>query len=452
VTSNSKKFIEGLYKSFSGNFPHKKFKLITSESGADPEVREFIKNIKTDILNYDAIFSSPTIGTGIDITFPDNQKLIDVVYGFFDSNINTHFDIDQQLARVRHPKAVRVWINPSRYRKSTSKHVICRELLLGDDPKGLRYFLDQEGVHANRGEHPYMDLVTEVISSRHKSTNQLRDNFIKYKTKSGWYVADVARDGVKSVRGAVVDKASRVARKLSRREKLLNAPVITSKEQHDIQEAKKKNASVTVAEQAGTERYWIEQFYDETITKELIEFDDDGKMRDKLRLLDVVTEPTIEFTDYQQIKTDFAKLVNYKLQPVKTENLKRLVFLRELFATAGIYDMTTFQFKLDTPYDNDSLHDFVVLLKKHKDRYSLLFDKEVNQHIDERAATQLNTVLKIVGLQHVLVKKNRGAKSGLSKYQIEPVNYARATDIVTRRRIRAAAAKIKHDEYLDSLG
>ena len=443
VTSNSKKYIEGLYQSFTGNFPDKKFKLITSESGGDPEVRGFIKNIKSEILNYDAIFSSPTIGTGIDITFPNNSKLIDGVYGFFDTNINTHFDIDQQIARVRHPKFSRIWINPARHRKSTDKRVICRELLMGSDPKGVRYFLDQEGFHATRGEHPYMDLVTEVISTQRKSINQLRNNFIKYKQNSGWSVHEIEQNDAKSARGSIINRASRVARRNTRIDKLMNAVVLTADEQNQIQKSKEKNEPVTVSQNASVERYWIEQFYNQKITEQLIEFDDDEKTRDKIRLLDLVTEPTIRFTNYEQIRVknlQYIELMDYKARPVLKPDLKRLVFLRELFIAAGIYDNTTFQFKLDAMYDTNSLSDFIAVIKKHKERYAQLFDNEVHEHIDERPVNQLHTILKLVGLCHSITKKNRGAGSGPSKYQIDSDRHALIMGIVAGRRVRTKAA------------
>lgn len=447
VTSNSKKYIEGLFQSFSGNFPEKKFKLITSESGSDPEVRAFIKNIKNDILNYDAIFSSPTIGTGIDITFPEDKKLIDGVYGFFDTNINTHFDIDQQIARVRHPKFIRVWINPSRFRKSTSKPIICRELLMGSDPKGVRYFLDQEGFQASQGEHPYMDLITEVIATQRQSMNRLKENFVNYKRNSGWSVIEIEHNDTKSTHGSVINRASRVARKNARVDKLLNAPVLTSSEQQEIQKAKENNAPVTVIQQASVERYWIEQFYNTSITEQLIEFDDDGKTRDKIRLLDLVTEPTIRFTQYSQIKSRYAELMNYSLRRVSIDDIKRVVFLRELFTAAGIFDVNTFQFKLDVTYATNTLHDFIVLLKKHNERYAQLFGNDVNEHIDERPSNQVNSVLKLVGLSHVQVKKNRGKGSGPATYEIDKVRHGLISGIVDGRRARTlAAAKKKHDE------
>lgn len=450
VTSNSKKYIEGIYQSFSGKFPTKKFKLITSDSGSDPDVRTFIKNIKSDILNYDAIFSSPTIGTGIDITFPGNEKLIDGVYGFFDTNINTHFDIDQQIARVRHPKFIRIWINPSRARKSTVKATICRELLMGSDPKGVRYFLDQEGFHAGQGEHPYMDLITEVISTQRKSINEVRENFINYKRKSGWMVIEIERNESKSARGSVINKASRVSRRNARVDKLLNAVVLTTTEQKDIQKANENNAPVTVDQRASIDRYWIENFYNEPISKELIEFDDDGKMRDKIRLLDLVTEPTIQFTNYQQIKNSYADLMNYMVKRVPMEVVKRVVFLRELFAGAGIYDLKTFQFKLDVMYSTETLHIFISILKKHNERYAQLFGKEVNEHINDRPSNQVNSVLRIIGLSHIQVKKNRGSSSGPSKYQIDSVRHNHIMAIIYDRRARTQdsiiAAKTERGE------
>ena len=43
------------------------------------------------------LLGSPSIGTGIDITFPDGECRVDRVFGFFSPFVNTHTDIDQQL-------------------------------------------------------------------------------------------------------------------------------------------------------------------------------------------------------------------------------------------------------------------------------------------------------------------------------------------------------------------
>ena len=78
------------------------------------------------------------MGTGIDITFPNQEKKIDCVYGFFVGGINTHFDIDQQLGRVRHPSEIKVWVDPGYSRLPTDRQAILKELLFGQHIKGLR--------------------------------------------------------------------------------------------------------------------------------------------------------------------------------------------------------------------------------------------------------------------------------------------------------------------------
>ena len=65
----------------------------------------------------------------MDITFPDNAKLVDVVFGFCEPGINTHLDFDQQLARVRHPGAVKVWITPRCYKFETHLDVVRYDIM-----------------------------------------------------------------------------------------------------------------------------------------------------------------------------------------------------------------------------------------------------------------------------------------------------------------------------------
>ena len=91
---------------------------------------QFTASPKTEALNYDLILTSPALGSGIDITFPNEAREIDIVYGFLDRGSNDHLDFDQQLGRVRHPGAIKVWVrNPvqrghSFQRKADSNPVI----------------------------------------------------------------------------------------------------------------------------------------------------------------------------------------------------------------------------------------------------------------------------------------------------------------------------------------
>ena len=108
VCSNSKKKIIKLTALLETEFgDSKKILSITSSNSHEQDIQSFIRNISTEILNYDVVLSSPTLGTGIDITFDNDKQKIDCVYGIFEQRVNTHFDIDQQLSRVRNPKQIR---------------------------------------------------------------------------------------------------------------------------------------------------------------------------------------------------------------------------------------------------------------------------------------------------------------------------------------------------------
>ena len=111
VTSNSKTKIATIAAALDQEFGSKRRMIVvTADTGGTEEVDDFIWDVAARALEYDVILTSPSLGTGVDITFPEREKLIDVVFGFFEAQITTHFDYDQQLGRVRHPKAIKVWI------------------------------------------------------------------------------------------------------------------------------------------------------------------------------------------------------------------------------------------------------------------------------------------------------------------------------------------------------
>lgn len=430
VTSNSKKFVEGLYDECVKEFKEKSFELVVSDRGDDEIVRYFLKNIKTEILKKDALFASPSIGTGIDITFPDNSKQVDVVYGFFETNVNTHFDIDQQLARVRHPGQVKVWISPKRHRKSTDVESIRQEILFNQKVKGLQYYLDQNGAHASMGQHPFVDLLSTIIASRRQSMNRLRENFILYKQKTGWNVESVEHNELLAQDGKLLRQASRVTRTKKLQSRLLAAADITEAQRVELDDKKKKKDAMTDDEKAALNKYWITHFYRQEVTKKLLDFDDEGKTRQKINLLERVIDPKNKLVRYQDIDVETAMVIESKLSP---NQLRKPVLLRELLIAAGIFDPTTMSFVLHVSYTAQSLLKFVELLKSKeaKDRFTYVFDKEVNENIEQRPIVQVGSLLKMVGLGHEAIKKNKGG--GMSVYQLNPVSYSEIMEIIQLR-------------------
>ena len=163
VSSNSKTQLLELEKSIKNTFVDKKVFIITSNNSEDYETQNFINNIQNEIRKYDVILASPSLGTGVDISFPKKQKVIDYVYGIFESRINTHFDIDQQISRVRHPKNVRVWISPEIHFFETNTDVIKREILAGEKEMNKLIRINPDGTSVYDTNNEYVNLYTKVL-------------------------------------------------------------------------------------------------------------------------------------------------------------------------------------------------------------------------------------------------------------------------------------------------
>ena len=137
VTSNSKKRIDDIDEALKQFVDTRRIK-ITSDNSQEEDIIDFVRNISLQAKEYDVILASPSLGTGVDITFPQNEIVFQNVFGFFEPFINTHTDIDQQLARVRHTNNVRVYVNTRSYPVECDLNVIIENLGRGGlSPRAL---------------------------------------------------------------------------------------------------------------------------------------------------------------------------------------------------------------------------------------------------------------------------------------------------------------------------
>ena len=230
-------------------------------------------------LRYQAILTSPSLGTGIDITFPGQQKLVDVVFGFFETNITTHFDFDQQLARVRHPGSVKVWISPRRFRFDTSVEVIKGDIQLHGLYKSVLQGYDDDGRPTYHTDDPLIDMAALAVSQQRASKNNLRGNFIDLKKRQGVRIDYVADDDSIGDRGRAIEVIGRTLAKAKRVANLMGATTLRKEDYEDVEGRTQENQDVSEHERWCFARTAIEKFYREPLTESLIESDDRGKLR-----------------------------------------------------------------------------------------------------------------------------------------------------------------------------
>lgn len=411
VACNSKRRVEELVASIHGEmgndfpvFP------ITSENSGEDETINFIKNIKKAILDYRVLIVSPAVGTGIDITFPDNLSHVDGVYGVFYPKVNTHNDIDQQISRVRNPKYIKVWISPETYNFEYEVDPIRQELVESRIvAEALIEFEPFSGKPKYDLTNPYLTLYATILSAQRASKNTLKKNFIDLRKHNGWDVIQIIKNEELANEGSLVSKAGKGVALERYIAGILAAPSLTWDQKEELVERKQHSALPDMEEKA-IERYWIEYFYGEAITEELLRHDKRGQYRDQIRLLETV----MQANPHVGSKDEKAKLLSM------------------LFEAAGLLDPAR---KLDAEktVTVEDLKNFIDVCKKRRASIERLLDMEVRQDLKTKPTAQLNRFLALCGLKLANIKTvSRGDKK-IYHYQLERESYDKAMGLIARK-------------------
>ncbi|RYH70095.1 MAG: hypothetical protein EON54_01855 [Alcaligenaceae bacterium] len=387
VCSNSKEFIDRLEGEVANRFGDRKVTLkITSENSQKPAIQSIVRDIRTRALQCDVIFTSPALGTGIDITFEGDAALIDTVYGFFQARINTHFDIDQQLARVRNPKRINVWVSPQEFQFETDSEAIKAELLSSgaEHRKLLRIESDGELVY----DELYDTIYAAVTASQRASKNRLRQNFIELRRSNGWTVEHVAADTETARLGKEISKAGKEAIRRERAEQLLSAPQITVGCFDALKKAERAE-KLKDADRPTMRRFEIEAFYRSDATAELLDADEEGRLRESIRNFEVLMadDEKLREKDFWQANS---------LTPDQGQWLLKKQLLQSIFELSGVFRDDTFDSGVEI--ESSQLDRFAREVVKRKVEIERHFGIQVRADTIRKPVQQLKALLALMGL------------------------------------------------------
>jgi len=393
VCSNSKTQVNKLTEYINNVYGEKcKTISITGDNSNNSDIQDIIQNIKTRILDYDVMIVSPSLGTGVNITFPHNQEKIDTVYGFFKSRINTHFDIDQQLSRVRHPKKVKVWISPETFRFETDQDVIkqearstnkCSLQILGIDDDGNIKYNENDG---------YMDLYANVISIQRGSKNHLKSHFINMKEYNGCKIISVSVNSNDSKEGLAIMKIAKELQEKQRIKNITNAHVITKDEYIELHNVSDKYSLLDTHINA-MRRYEIESFYYLDVDTDLVTNDKDGNYRNCIREYEsyIDDDSNIMAKDISDITNNHSHISDRK------SLLERKKFFIEIFKSVGLLDKDA-GLICDKQIHKDDLLDFIQHIKTNRVKIQRWFNIDVRKDIEIKPIQQLGVFIKFFGL------------------------------------------------------
>jgi len=439
VCSNSKKKIKSLDASL------KKLEddmgrsieriMITSENSRNSEVQAFIKNIAAESLKYQVILTSPSLGTGIDITFPNNGQEIDSVYGIFENQVNTHFEIDQQLARVRNPRSVHVWVSPACFNFETEfevvKHDYLKRNLLGSIAAGSNIY--QEGFL--EGFDPFLKLAAMVISHQRASKNFLKSNFLKYRQSQGWTVDEVPIDEDIREEGRQFFKVGKDVTKEEDILTVLNARMMDRREYERLEEMfEDDGAVISPAELAAFRRTRLELFYREPISRDLINRDSGGKYRKAVSLYeDFARIGDTPHEDFMKSRSKIAESPNRStLQKLFVDRATQCVLIHGLLSTTPIFKKGVFDPKV--VFTKDDLGKFVKASTRMKKYVDTQLGVNTQKDLESKPPQHLNKILNLIGLVHIKIKASNKNGEKYYAYRLDGDAMKTLEKLVERRR------------------
>lgn len=411
VTSNSKSLIlkaaemMSASKKISGE-PIQSFH-ITSENSKSSAAQTFIQNVKEEILKYDVVLASPSLGTGVDISFPSDAQLVDVVVGLFVGGVTDHRDIDQQLLRVRNPKQVCVWIDPSKDNLETDYDAIIFDLKERHLQSLLEGGIDDD-LSLDSGQ-LFISMVARIVRDRHLSLNYLKLNFLRYKQDQGWSVNFVAADkgAAKIGRHRVNVAAGQIQkRKIEAINQASCLPLYDYLRVYD----RINRIQLPISDELHNSymKTRIELFFQCDITEELIRQDLGEGLRGKLSAYRKLTDRKY-ISDLLGSGIDLTKDMSANLM---SEPMYRDLVLANMFGVTPIYQDSLFMTGVEVTKDQlvrfaDEAKSLTQALRAHA-------GIRVRADVDMKPMQLLGKLLSLVGLK--LIKTRSSGKTGVKQY------------------------------------
>lgn len=428
VSTNSKRQVNRLELAIKTKLPNVKLIAITSDNSNSKMVTEFVGDIKTEAKKYDLVISSPSLGTGIDITFSEDEEFYDSVYGIYETLINGHTEIDQQLGRVRHPKSVKVWISPRRFNFETHFDVIKADLLCSSVIANTAVDLAMpiaDQVFADNSD--FFRTAALILSSQRESKNQLKKNFIEYKQKQGWIPNFISAPDDQPLGSEVMHLGKNLEEQVYA-ERLLTSKPVNESEFLRMEEALQDEERLSVDEFLSYQRMKLEIFYCRQVDLQMINTDKRWKLRKQFAMFNRL----MDNKSNSEYKNKAKSLNTDRLR----KNLTVLVDDQAVpYLLVGILSSTPIfsnnEFITGVEFTGYDLKEFTRICIKLKGIIERQMDINIRADISTKPAMQLGVFLGLVGIKTMKPRSEKTPSGGKTYfYRIDPESVQRMNKLI----------------------
>lgn len=257
---------------------------IHGENSGSPENIDFIKDINNAIKTVDVLNVSPSLGTGIDIS----QYHFDVIFGIFDGDSLAATDAAQQLWRYRLNVPMHVWVRPRpsfgykevnvrRIKESILQKNEMAAFLIRIDPKTGRRGVEDEWM---------LDAYCQIKAQHNWSVNNLRTDLRLLLEDMGNTIIPVREDNDETASRWMKD-----ARNAIKSEHYANVALAKTIDRQTWEQRQHQDY-LKPEEILECQKFQIQEAYGVTVTPELVEKHDDGRLIGRLIALEaILAEP-----------------------------------------------------------------------------------------------------------------------------------------------------------------
>ncbi|WP_414545879.1 plasmid replication protein, CyRepA1 family [Nostoc sp. CCY0012] len=307
MVSDSKRFIKKLERALNGvvfndtdedNTPEpeadRQLKVWTvhSENSGSEENVIFIKEINTAIQTIDALLTTPSLGTGVDIS----TYHFDAVFGVFHAVSQAATECAQQLWRYRHNVPMYIWVAPRPpfgYAETNARN-IKENILQKNEMTAYLIRIDKETGKRGAEKDWALDTSCQIEAQRNWSINNLRADLRSLLEEMGNTIIPVGDEGNEGA--ARWMKAAGIAIDEEHYRKVANAKDIDRK----TYQSRQHQDYLKPEEILECEKFRIQDTYGMSVTPELVEKDDGGRLIKKIVALEaILAEPGETITDDQ---------------------------------------------------------------------------------------------------------------------------------------------------------
>ncbi|NDJ25936.1 DUF3854 domain-containing protein [Nostoc sp. B(2019)] len=263
---------------------------VHSDNSGSEENIAFIKDITNAVKNLDALLTSPSLGTGVDIS----QYHFDLVFGVFHGVSQTATECAQQLYRYRPKVPFHVWVakRPPFGYKDTNAHKIKERLLQTNEMTAFLLRIDRKTGARGAEKDWALEAYCQIQANRHYSLNNLRDDLRSLLTEMGNTFIYVGSDDDHQSLESL--KVAAAALDIAHYSAVAKANNITSSEYR----ARQSKDYLTPQEVFECEKFRIFDSYGMSVTPELVELDDSGRLIRAIASLEaILSEPDDSILD-----------------------------------------------------------------------------------------------------------------------------------------------------------